>query len=652
MIDNIIIYLGFWAIILCLAALGGVCIYYKRNAFIVACAGMLLSGALWTLGFQEFYFAGYSGLGYTVMINTLMYMSLIHFLLSITHNIRTYTRIPLRVFLITITSAHGVISIVQLFTTSSLITFTIPIILITLNSIGSLIFIAYQYWHTISYASPTEKNVYFTPRIALMILLIASIIPMFFIERVSLPFLFIWFTMILISVILMSWSLLRLHIVEINDIKYRMIVYGSLAIMSAVIIGIMLYYTSLEIIVPKYTFENIYIHMPIFAIFSVLLFGIFDTYLRDLFYPFMSSGSFSTTQILRNCIHVFEEEKSAGYIEQMILNHIRDVASASYVSIISSEKSLTVGCEVFPLLHNQKTQSKKLLVIGEKENYLPFSEKERRSFVLTSHYLGFIEYANSLVEKMRRLEDTIGRLRMKNKHHKRDVNMSQERAMNEIAHNLQTPITIARTEIALLKQKLGDTPWLRSFEKSIENLSSFVYRLLRSSQVDTPLSRKSITSIHIPTLISDIVATFQHIAQPYNAQIKSSPIPDVHIQGNAQDIEECIVNILNNALKYGRKDILNIIAITANADQEGVHIRISDTGVGIAPEDQEKIFRKLYRSENASHHAAGTGLGLSICWRIAKRHNGSLEVESTPGRGSMFILSLPYTQEQKPSTNT
>jgi two-component system phosphate regulon sensor histidine kinase PhoR len=104
-------------------------------------------------------------------------------------------------------------------------------------------------------------------------------------------------------------------------------------------------------------------------------------------------------------------------------------------------------------------------------------------------------------------------------------------------------------------------------------------------------------------------------------------------------ITRAIRNLVDNAIKYtpagGSVDVQALAT-----DHSTVEIRVEDTGVGIAPEHQERIFDRFYRVD-PSHTIPGAGLGLAIVQEIVRAHDGEVNVESTPGEGSTFIITLP-----------
>jgi signal transduction histidine kinase len=104
-------------------------------------------------------------------------------------------------------------------------------------------------------------------------------------------------------------------------------------------------------------------------------------------------------------------------------------------------------------------------------------------------------------------------------------------------------------------------------------------------------------------------------------------------------IKQVIINLLSNAIKYNK--LGGKITIKSFQNGEYLSFSIADTGPGISTEDMQHLFEKFYRVPGSEKLASGTGLGLSICKKIIDAHQGKIEVESSVGQGTRFIVSLP-----------
>jgi signal transduction histidine kinase len=109
-------------------------------------------------------------------------------------------------------------------------------------------------------------------------------------------------------------------------------------------------------------------------------------------------------------------------------------------------------------------------------------------------------------------------------------------------------------------------------------------------------------------------------------------------------LKQAIVALVDNALKYTPQE--GYVSLSLNVTDGFAIIKVSDTGTGISPEDLPHIFERFYRADRARpRDRGGSGLGLAIVQSIAQEHQGGIEVESTPGKGSTFLLKLPILEE-------
>ena len=140
--------------------------------------------------------------------------------------------------------------------------------------------------------------------------------------------------------------------------------------------------------------------------------------------------------------------------------------------------------------------------------------------------------------------------------------------------------------------------------------------------------------------ISMIVGNFQPIAEAKAIQIASKVYSSITITSHRPWVEQILINLIDNAIKYSEEN--GQVAVNCRREAETVVISIKDTGYGIAPEEQERIFERFYRVDKArSRHSGGTGLGLSIVRHMVKSLSGEIWVDSQLGKGSTFFVRLP-----------
>ena len=232
---------------------------------------------------------------------------------------------------------------------------------------------------------------------------------------------------------------------------------------------------------------------------------------------------------------------------------------------------------------------------------------------------------------------------------------------SDASHELKTPLTILKgeVEVTLRKERIPQEyqQTLKSNLEEINRMSQIVEDLLLLSRADTGEVRLNIEDINLTEILNEVLTQMDRLAQSKGLYLSTSNHhQDIHIFGDALRIRELFINLIENGIKYteegGSIHITlqkeNTPPVRSQSDWEGgekngfIKVIISDTGIGIAKEDQERIFSRFFRVDKArSRERGGSGLGLSICKWIVEAHQGEILVESELGKGSSFIVKLP-----------
>jgi two-component system phosphate regulon sensor histidine kinase PhoR len=216
-----------------------------------------------------------------------------------------------------------------------------------------------------------------------------------------------------------------------------------------------------------------------------------------------------------------------------------------------------------------------------------------------------------------------------------------------VSHELKTPITAIKGCAETLTDDLESLPaaahpFVRMLTRHVGRLEAIVEDLLRLSQIEHDAERGEIE--RVPGPIRDVLKRAIQDAQP-DAMAKRIAVDldcaeDLRAPIHAALLEQAVVNLLDNAIKYSAEG--TAVGVSAAARGERVEIQVSDQGVGIESRHLPRIFERFYRVDTARSRAmGGTGLGLAIVKHIALAHRGGVAVESEPGRGSVFTIWLP-----------
>lgn len=221
--------------------------------------------------------------------------------------------------------------------------------------------------------------------------------------------------------------------------------------------------------------------------------------------------------------------------------------------------------------------------------------------------------------------------------------------VSAVSHELRTPLTSIKGYASiLLAGKLGDVPEevrlrLEKVNKHSDELTSIVNDLLDISRIESGRVVMKQTSVNISKLVASVAdllsVQFKSKDITFNTLI---PQETTTIWADESQIRRVFINIIGNAIKFTQQGG-KISVQSARADKY-IRIDITDTGCGIPPDDQEKVFEEFYRVDNAINETAkGTGLGLALVKHIIEAHGGRIWVESSSGRGSTFSFTLPTT---------
>ncbi len=230
----------------------------------------------------------------------------------------------------------------------------------------------------------------------------------------------------------------------------------------------------------------------------------------------------------------------------------------------------------------------------------------------------------------------------------------------DASHELKTPLTILKgeVEVALRKKRLSHEyeQILESNLEEINRMSKIVEDLLLLSKADIGEIRLNKEDINLTRFIAGLTEQMKILAQPKNIRIETSNHQEeIHVLGDSLRMRELFINLIENGIKYTEEGGSILITLTKEKDDPATpltpiekraakfaKIIVTDTGIGIAKEDQERIFNRFFRVDKArSREQGGSGLGLSICKWIVEAHQGEITVQSEPGKGSSFIVRLP-----------
>lgn len=224
--------------------------------------------------------------------------------------------------------------------------------------------------------------------------------------------------------------------------------------------------------------------------------------------------------------------------------------------------------------------------------------------------------------------------------------------VGNVSHELKTPLTTIQSVMETLEDDEMDSGgqgkrFLGLLSRNVNRLLNLVEDLLVLSRLDMgELSEEEKTLSKVDTLLDISLENMMEEAKKKNVRIEVNLQGNPVVWGHARLIFQAVGNLLSNAVKYGKQG--GRVRVEAHNDAGQSVIHITDDGEGIPEEHQARIFERFYRVDKARSRAeGGTGLGLSIVKNIVEAHGGTISLQSSPGKGSCFTVTLPLIVKEK-----
>ncbi|WP_179394357.1 two-component system histidine kinase PnpS [Lacticaseibacillus absianus] len=225
----------------------------------------------------------------------------------------------------------------------------------------------------------------------------------------------------------------------------------------------------------------------------------------------------------------------------------------------------------------------------------------------------------------------------------RRVEQMQLDFVGNVSHELKTPVTAINGFAETLLAGAKDDPatldqFLHIIQSESTRLTQLITDILTLSRPDsTPAATAAVS---VATLVEKALATLQQPIAEKALTVTTEIDPALTVTTVPAKLSQVVRNLLNNAVFYNRTG--GSVTVTATADTHSLHLQIQDTGIGIAADDQSRIFERFYRVDKArSRHNGGTGLGLAIVAEMVTQLSGEVAVDSQLGVGTTFTVTLP-----------
>jgi signal transduction histidine kinase len=218
--------------------------------------------------------------------------------------------------------------------------------------------------------------------------------------------------------------------------------------------------------------------------------------------------------------------------------------------------------------------------------------------------------------------------------------------VSNVSHELRTPLSLIRLyaetlELGRLPSRDKQHEYYEIIRKESERLTALINNILDFSRIEAGRKEYEFRETNLADLVRGTLESYRFQIEQNGFKFEQKiedTLPPVKVDREA--IARSLLNLVNNAVKYSSDD--KYLGVSLYRTNGSVKLQVADHGIGIAPTEQHKIFEKFYRvGDPLVHNTKGSGLGLSLVRHIVHAHGGDVAVDSTPGKGSTFTITLP-----------
>jgi two-component system sensor histidine kinase SenX3 len=358
-----------------------------------------------------------------------------------------------------------------------------------------------------------------------------------------------------------------------------------------------------------------------------------------------ATGAIASGLIIWTSLKANEAKKSAQVIPDAITSALHALATAGLV-LDPDNKIVKATRSAFALglVRGQVLVHPKLISLVDKARKgKKVSKAKSKDFALASELGDSTLWVNARAVQ---LGDGYVLLLVEDRTETHNLEETRRDFVANISHELKTPIGAISLLAEAIQSAADDPAQIKKFAKSLETesvrLTELVQDIIQLSRVQSADVAGSTKEVELSLVVDEAVDRNRVMANKKKIAIETSKKDSVKVFGDSELLTTAIKNLIENAIVYSDSEAPVIVKLRSKS---GVaEISVKDSGAGISPEEQDRIFERFYRvDQSRSRATGGTGLGLSLVKNIAQKHLGEVKVKSKLGAGSTFTIRLPIS---------
>jgi len=230
----------------------------------------------------------------------------------------------------------------------------------------------------------------------------------------------------------------------------------------------------------------------------------------------------------------------------------------------------------------------------------------------------------------------------------KELNQMKTEFVSVVSHDLRSPLQLICTYANMITDagpaNSQQKEFLAGINRGVQKMSDLIDDLLDLAKIEAGVDMEP-EPCYLDQIVMQVMWRFESVAYEQGLKLQSE-VPEhmPPVRASARRIDQVLSNLVDNAIKYTPE---GTVTVRATSDDHQVTVSVSDTGIGLMPQEQTELFAKFYRVENElTEGIEGTGLGLAIAKSIVEQYNGRMWVQSTWQKGSTFSFSLPRDEQE------